>query len=171
MSDDTSNYPPEVQAALDEILRIRGVINVTCDLIALDGVRAENLGLIVYAKYPIGSLRRTNGGRTGEGLLQIEIGLSRNVDGWRAVEFLAWHFRDASRGGDVNEFRPFALPPVAGPAVQFGSTLKFLVDLFETDSSDGAPLRRMKRLAEDLNSSIDSYDRMLKDRGDQGLLK
>lgn len=164
-------YPDEVQAVIDQLLRIRGVLDVTCDICSLEEVRGEDLGNFAHAMLPHGTLRRTGGGRKNEGLLQIAITVARNEDGWRAIEFLAWFFRDQARGGDVNDFRPFALPPVAGQTVQLRNTLRFFAELFETDPSDGAPLKRMARLANQLKLVVDLYDPSLRQQGDSGLTK
>lgn len=163
-ADDDSQYPPQVRAALDQLLRLRGVVTAECDLCSLEEVREADLGLFPYAMYPIPTLRRTGGGRPGEGFLQIEIYVSRDEDGWRAVEFLAWFFRDRARGGKINDFRAFSLPPIVGNDVQLGRTLRFLAELFDCDPTDGAPMRMMEDLATDLARAIDIYDHGLQTR-------
>lgn len=162
-------YPQEVQAVIDEMKRIRGVADVSCDICSLEGVRAEDLGSFAYARFPITTLRRTNGGRPDEGLLSITFTVSRDEDGWRAVEFLAWIVRDRARGGCEDDIRPFGLPAVAGADVQLGQSLRFIIEMFLVDPADGSPLRRMKDFADDLRQTIDLYDRMLRDRFDTGV--
>jgi hypothetical protein len=169
MSSDDPGYPPEIQAAVHELRRIRGVSNVDCDLCDLSAVRPQELGSIEFARYPITTLRRSGGGRPDEGMLQVTLDVTRDEDGWRAVEFLAWFVRDRARGGIEDEFRPFALPPVAGTNVQLGDTLRFVIEMFQVDASDGAPLKRMSDFASDLRKTIDLYDKMLRDRRDRGL--
>ena len=162
-------YPPQVKAAVDQLLRLSGVISAKCDLCSLEDVREADLGSFIYSTYPIASLRRTGGGRPDEGLLRIDIRFSRDEAGWRAVEFLAWFFRDRARGGEVNEFRPFALPPIAGFDVQFGETLRFFAELFDVSPAEGAPLTLMQDLAADLARMIDLYDSGLRAKTGIGL--
>lgn len=168
--DQSDDFPTEVQAALDQLGTIRGVVKLDCEVLGLEEVKVENLSSFLYATYPIASLRRSNGGRSGEGLIRITVFVSADTDGWRAIEFLSWFFRDQTRGGKIVDFRPFALPPVAGSDVQFGNTLRFFIEMFETDPTYGAPLRRINELAIDLARTISSYDDELKRLGNAGLV-
>ena len=105
--------------------------------------------------------RRSNGGLPNEAWANTEITLTRDEAGWLTLEFLAWWVRDQSRGGELIQMRPMALPP-KGYEDQLGRTLKFIIDHFAICPDDLAPmLRLLQSRATDLSHSIEIYGESL----------
>ena len=171
----SKRYPPEIERLHNALRGLRGVVadSVSTGMESISGLPQEMLSLPDLAHLPHAALRRTRGGLKNEALVQCEFSLSRDEAGWRALEFLAWFFRDQARGGELVQVRPFALPPVVGPQVQFGRPLRFHVDVFCPDTGkDLSPvLKRVNEIATGLELAAALYDRMLRDRGDGGLLR
>jgi hypothetical protein len=170
----SDRYPPEIERLHDALSRLRGVVadTVSTGIQSISKLPQEMLSLPDLAHLPHAALRRTGGGVKNEALVQCGFSLSRDETGWRALEFLAWFFRDQARGWELVQVRPFALPPVAGPQVQLGQSLQFDVDLFCPDTGEDLSrvLKRVNDIAAGLELAIAMYDQMLRDRGDAGLL-
>ena len=148
--------PPEVQKLLKAIESIDGVTDASVAKIDLASIPADDLDLLPYGDLPIGSLRRTAGGLPHELLITVNFGVTPDIQGHKAVEFISWWVRDASRGGEPMQLRSVALPPILG---QFGHTLRFIVEYFHKDPAEdvGSLLAKIEELAEDLLSSQSFY--------------
>ena len=123
-------YPAEIERLHAALGALPGVHDVASGIRSLQGLTPAHLELPDCAALPIGALRRTQGGLDEEAIVQIEFRLAQDSAGWRSLEFLAWFFRDQSRGGVAVQLRPFALPPETPAGVQLGHTLRWQVDLF-----------------------------------------
>jgi hypothetical protein len=169
MGDD---YPPEIEKLHAGLRRLTGVLDVASGIDQLDGLTGDDLSRADLAHLPHGALRRTAGCLPDESLIQVEFRLERSERGWRALEFLGWFVRDQARGGLAIQLRPFALPPVAGERVQLGESLRFHIDLFlpGAGSDLGPHLDTVNGIADDLRLVSELYDKMLRDRGCEGLL-
>ncbi|OAA87550.1 hypothetical protein [Clostridium coskatii] len=68
-------------------------------------------------------------------------------------------FRDSARGGTKIQLRPFALPPVTPNGRQFGTTLRFHMDLFidGIEETLEPAFKVIKELNRNLNLFIDMY--------------
>ncbi len=153
-----SDHPPEVEEFHAALRRLSAVLDVNTGLKSLDEFPPDVYSLPgELGDLPHALLRRTNGGLPGEAWAHTEVVLAPTADGWLALEFLAWWVRDCSRGGEQIQLRPMALPP-RGFEKQLGSTLKLIVDQFETCPDDPSPmLRALRSRADSLNSAIDDY--------------
>lgn len=165
-------YPSAVAAFHEALERLPGIRDASSGIVSLHGLKEKDLSLLPYADLPLGALRRTKGGLAREALVQFEFEATPDEAGWRSLEFLAWFVRDQSRGGEPIQLRPKALPPATPDAVQLGSTLRFQIDLFWPKAGKNlAPaFKHIQALADQLRLMTKSYDRMLKERGDRGLL-
>ena len=154
-----SQYPAEIQQFHDALARVPGVSEISSGIESLQDIGAQDMSLASYGHLPLGALRRTNGGLPGEALVQVEFYLTPDTVGWRGLEFLAWWARDAARGGESIQLRPYALPPRVGETVQLGHTLRFHIDIFLPDAtSELAPiLAKIAHLAGFLNLSLKLY--------------
>jgi hypothetical protein len=157
-----SEYPPEVEAFHVALKRLAGVTEVDTGLKALSQFGPETFSLPgEFGDMPHALLRRSNGGLPDEAWANTEVVLSRDEAGWLTLEFLAWWVRDQSRGGELIQMRPMALPP-KGFDVQLGRTLKFVIDHFATCPDSPAPmLELIGSRAADLSESIDLYAKVL----------
>jgi hypothetical protein len=110
-----------------------------------------------FGDMPHALLRRSNGGLPNEAWANTEITLTRDGAGWLTLEFLAWWVRDQSRGGELIQMRPMALPP-KGFDVQLGRTLKFIIDHFAVCPDDPTPmLQLLESRGAELSQAIDIY--------------
>ena len=152
-------YPSEIQAFHDALSRLRGVYEVSSGIETLDGITQDDLRFVEWGHLPIGALRRTGGGLAGEALVQFEFCLSPDASGWRSLEFLAWWTRDAARGGEQIQMRPYALPPRLADVAQLGQTLRFHIDLFIPGGQTGLPdiLAKISGLAKFLQTALNLY--------------
>lgn len=150
------DMPPEVQRYQSAIESIPGTLNVAIEKYDLEQVTNEDMGLLPYGDLPLGSLRRTNGGKESELLISASFDISRNEKGLRALEFLSWWVRDAARGSKSIQIRSVALPPLAR---QFGRTLSFRIDFFYSDPKQdmATMLRAIGELADSLKGSREMY--------------
>ena len=129
-------YPPALERLHVALASLPGICDVCSGIESLQGLAEDILQFPDFAHVPHGALRRTNGGLTGEALVQVEFRIAPTPVGWRSLEFLAWFVRDQARGGESIQLRPFALPPMYGEQVQLGQTLKWHIDLFCPDTGE-----------------------------------
>jgi hypothetical protein len=150
------DIPPEVIKYQSAIESIPGTLKVAIEKYDLAQVVTEDMSLLRYGDLPLGSLRRTDGGRANELLISARFDISRDEEGLRALEFLSWWVRDAARGSESIQIRSVALPPVAG---QFGRTLSFRIDFFYSDPKQDmtAMLRTVGELGDSLKGARETY--------------
>ena len=153
------SYPSQIERLHSALVSLPGVTDTASGIERLQGVAAEDLRLPDFAAWPIGALRRTDGGLAAEALIQIEFRLATDARSWRTIEFLAWFVRDQSRGGVAIQLRPFALPPEAQGQVQLGHTLRWHIDLFCTNAGDDLTpqLEHVEAVAKSLETAIQVY--------------
>jgi hypothetical protein len=159
--------PREVSAFHEALARLPGVYDVTSAIESLEGLDDRLLGSIAFAHVPQGAFRRTAGSRPGEAFIYVAFRLEPKLEAWRTLEFLAWFATDQARGGELLQLRPLAAPPVAGPQVQLGHTLRFQFELFRLNAtSDLAPhLAKLAEVTADLVEAERLYSQMLRERG------
>jgi len=153
------DLPHEVQALTDAIAELPGVVGCFVRPCPLTEFDPEHLSLPgEFGDFPQAIIRRTNGGRDGEVLLQTEVILDRSADAWLTIEFLAWWVRDWGRSGYDIQMRPMALPPKA-QQIQLGRTLKFFIEHFviETDDAYGKTLAITAEMAESIAENFEDY--------------
>ena len=158
-----AGYPPQVEAFHAAIRRLVAVREVTTGLKWLKDYEPRTYSLPgEFGDLPHALLRRTKGGLKDEAWANTELELTPNKAGWLTLEFLAWWVRDCSRGGELIQMRPMALPP-KGYEVQLGRTLKFIIDHFAVcPKGDPAPaLAMMQDRASSLSIAISSYSEVL----------
>jgi hypothetical protein len=111
-----------------------------------------------FGDLPQAVIRRTNGGREKEVMLQAEVILDRSAEAWLSIEFLAWWVRDWGRSGRDIQMRPMALPPKAYE-IQLGRTLKFFIEYFvlEEDDSFGKTLEVAAEMGESIAENYRDY--------------
>ncbi|MGE3805347.1 MAG: hypothetical protein AB7K24_11800, partial [Gemmataceae bacterium] len=115
--------PPQVQALVDAISVLPGVAGCFCHPKPLAELEVGHLSLPgEFGDLPQAILRRTNGGRANEVLIQVEVILDRSPGAWLSIEFLSWWARDWGRAGHEIQMRSMALPPRAYE-IQLGRTL------------------------------------------------
>ncbi|MCE9528721.1 MAG: sel1 repeat family protein [Planctomycetales bacterium] len=156
-------YPPEVQQMYDVLLSLDGVSSAELGLIDLTDVDMEALSLPhMFGDLPQVAIRRTSGGRKNEKLVTMTLRFDPSAAGWVAMEFLSWWVRDLARNGSEIQMRSLGLPPM-GPDIQLGGTLKFVIELFVIDPSEGCELvqSELSALAESLRSSMEQYSEAL----------
>jgi len=128
--------PPQVQTLIDAISALPGVAGCFCGPKPLTDIAAKDLSLPgELADLPQVAIRRTNGGRPHEVLVQTEVIFDRSPSAWLSLEFLAWWVRDLARSGHEIQMRPVALPPKAYE-IQLGRTLKFFIEYFVVEADD-----------------------------------
>jgi hypothetical protein len=160
-----AKYPKEVEALHAALGRLVAVTDVTTGLTWLAEFPPGTYSLPgEFGDLPHALLRRTEGGLEGEAWANTEFTLSRDEAGWLTLEFLAWWVRDLSRSGEQIQLRPMSLPPVAYE-VQFGGTLKFIIDHFAVCPGGDATemLSLLAARAESLSGNIDDYSEVLGD--------
>ena len=131
-----NGYPEVIQMFLNNILKLKGVTSVESSIENLEEITNETLGLYGYAHMPHAALARTNGGLENEILCQFEFFIEKSETGLDSLEFIAWFFRDQARSGKKVQVRPFALPPDTAYGRQFGSSLRFHIDIFQDNITD-----------------------------------
>jgi hypothetical protein len=154
-----AELPKEVEAFHKAMRRLVAVQEVTTGLKNLASYTPDTYSFPgEFGDLPHALLRRTGGGLENEAWANTEFELSRDEAGWLTLEFLAWWVRDQSRSGGQIQLRPMALPPKAYE-VQFGQTLKFIIDHFVICSSDNidAALQVMQERADFLDRMLDHY--------------
>lgn len=156
-------YPREIERLHNVLGRLPGVLEVESGIESLQGLTAEDLHFPDFAHLPLGALRRTSGGLSGEALIQFEFVLAPAAPSWLSLEFLAWFIRDQARGGYAIQLRPSAFPPAAGAQVQLGATLRWQIDLFCLDAeADLSPqLATVEHIAEALEVALQVYGHLL----------
>lgn len=128
--------PPQVQTLVDAISALPGVAGCFCGPKPLTDIELSHLSLPgEFGDLPQAIIRRTNGGRTGEVMIQTEVILDRSAEAWLTLEFLAWWVRDWARSGEDIQMRPMALPPKVHE-IQLGRTLKFFIEYFLIEEGD-----------------------------------
>ncbi|MBY0512776.1 MAG: hypothetical protein K2P78_02575 [Gemmataceae bacterium] len=152
-------YPPALERLHAALASLPGVSDVCSGIESLQGLTGDDLRFPDFAHVPHGALRRTNGGLTGEALVQVEFRIAATAAGWRSLEFIAWFVRDQARGGVFIQLRPFALPPMYGDQVQLGHTLKWHIDLFCPDTGEdlSPQLAKIDGIAAGLELAINLY--------------
>ena len=131
-----NGYPEVIQMFLNNILKLKGVTSVESSIENLEEITNETLGLYGYAHMPHAALARTNGGLENEILCQFKFFIEKSETGLDSLEFIAWFFRDQARSGKKVQVRPFALPPDTAYGRQFGSSLRFHIDIFQDNITD-----------------------------------
>jgi hypothetical protein len=128
--------PPQVQALVNAISALPGVAGCFCRPRPLAELELRVLSFPgEFGDLPQAILRRTNGGRDREVLVQVEVIFDRTPGAWLSIEFLAWWTRDWGRSGHEIQMRPMALPP-KGYEIQLGRTLKFFIEYFVIEDRD-----------------------------------
>ncbi|MGV3720539.1 MAG: hypothetical protein ACO1SX_06475 [Actinomycetota bacterium] len=157
--------PPEIERLHQALASLPGVSDACSGIESLQGLTGDDLRFPDIAHLPHGALRRTNGGLTGEALIQVEFHIAQTPIGWRSLELLAWFIRDQARAGAFIQLRPLAFPPMVGGHVQLGDTLRWQIDLFCPDTGDDlAPqLAEVARLAEALELAVRLYGDLVRD--------
>lgn len=146
------DLPPQVQKLVDGISALPGTVACYCGPKPLSQYELSHLSLPgEFGDLPQVAIRRTEGGRDFEVLIQTEVHLDRTANAWLTLEFLAWWVRDLARSGHDVQMRPMALPPKANH-IQLGSTLKFLIEYFVIE--EGEEYTKTLEAAEDLGNSI-----------------
>lgn len=151
--------PPQVQSLVDSISALPGVAGCFCGPKPLSGIDPEHLSLPgEFGDLPQVAILRSGGGGDAEVLIQTEVIFDRSPGAWLSIEFLAWWVRDWARSGRSIQMRPMALPPKAFE-VQLGRTLKFFIEYFVIEESDGfdQTLKAVGEMAEDIATSFDLY--------------
>ena len=150
--------PSQVQSLVDAISTLPGVAGCFCRPKGLEQLRPEDLSLPgEFGDLPQAVIRRTNGGRAGEVLLQTEVIFDRSAAAWLSIEFLAWWVRDWGRAGHDIQLRPMALPPKAFE-IQLGRTLKFFIEYFVIEENNS--LEKTLAVAAEMGASIqDNFTR------------
>ena len=131
-----NRYPEVIQMFQNNILKLKGILSVESGIENLEGITNETLGLYGYAHMPHAALARTDGGLEDEILCQFEFFIEKSETGLDSLEFIAWFFRDQARSGKKIQVRPFALPPDTAYGRQFGSSLRFHIDIFLDNITD-----------------------------------
>lgn len=152
-------FPVQVQSLLDAVSALPGVVGCFCRPIGLAEFNPDHLSLPgEFGDLPQAVIRRTNGGRENEVMLQTEVILDRSPDAWLTIEFLAWWVRDWGRSGHDIQMRPMALPPRAFE-IQLGSTLKFFIEYFviEEGESYDKTLSLAAEMAQSITMNYEDY--------------
>jgi hypothetical protein len=160
-----SNYPIEIENFHNTILKLKGIVSIESGVDNLEGINPELLEMPQFSHLPHAALLRTNGGLKNEVLIQFEFKLDNSAESLCNLEFLAWFVRDSARGGTKIQLRPFALPPVTPNGRQFGTTLKFHVDLFIDGINETLKpaFKVINELNEKLNLFMQLYDMPVRD--------
>lgn len=151
--------PEQVQSIVDAVSALPGVAGCFPSPKPLAEFEVGHLSLPgEFGDLPQAVLRRTDGGRAGEVMLQIEIVFDRSAEAWLSIEFLAWWTRDWGRSGHEIQMRPMALPPKAYD-IQLGRMLKFFIEYFviEPEDSYEQTLKIAGEIGESIASSFDLY--------------
>lgn len=144
--------PAQVQFLVDAVSTLPGVVGCFCRPKGLAQFKPEHLSLPgEFGDLPQAVIRRTNGGREDEVMLQTEVILDRSAAAWLSIEFLAWWVRDWGRSGHDIQLRPMALPPKAFE-IQLGRTLKFFIEYFVIE--DGDSYDKTLAIAAEMGESI-----------------
>lgn len=147
-----SDYPIAIQNFQDSILKLKGITAIESGVCNLGPIDLAMLKLAEFSHLPHASLLRTHGGLENEVLIQFEFYIEPSVEGWQSLEFMAWFVRDCARGGTKIQLRPFALPPETPNGRQFGTTLRFHMDLFVDGIEDN--LEPVFKAIRDINKSF-----------------
>jgi len=157
---------------MQALQRLPGVHSVDSSVESLQGLTADDLGLVNFAQLPHGALRRTAGGLDGEIYVRFQFRLEPSASAWQTLEFLAWFVRDQARGGVAVQLRPFGLPPTTPDGAQLGRSLRFDIDLFCVEKSGklDSLLAKVDEVGKGLVLLSDLYDAALREVGHPGLL-
>jgi hypothetical protein len=144
--------PPQVQSLIDAISALPGVAGCFVLPKPLAQFELSHLSLPgEFGDLPQAIIRRTNGGRDREVMIQTEVIFDRSSGAWLSLEFLAWWVRDWGRSGHDIQMRPMALPP-KGHEIQLGRTLKFLIEYFIIE--DGDSFEKTLPIVQEMGKSI-----------------
>jgi hypothetical protein len=144
--------PPQVQSLIDSVSALPGVVGCFCGPKPLMQIELRDLSLPgEFGDLPQAIIRRTNGGRKNEVMLQTEVIFDRSPGAWLSIEFLAWWVRDWGRSGHDIQMRPMALPPKAFD-IQLGRTLKYFIEYFVIE--DGESYEKTLTVAGEIGESI-----------------
>ena len=128
---ESQELPSEVEYFQKTIQSISGINDANITKVYLPEILVEDLSLPgFFADLPIAILRRSGGARKEELLITIDFKISRNEEGLKGLEFLAWWVRDISRAGTDIQLRAIGLSPLVGEQVRLGETLRFAIDWF-----------------------------------------
>lgn len=151
-------YPPQVQTLIDAVNALPGIAGCFCGPKPLEDVDVDQLSLPgEFGDLPQAVIRRTDGGRKDEVMIQVEVIFDRSAGAWLSLEFLAWWVRDWGRSGHDIQMRPMSLPPKAG-VIQLGRMLKFFIEYFLID--DGDSYEKTLGVAAEMGESIADSHRM-----------
>lgn len=155
-----NHYPNEIQDFHDTVLKLRGITGIESGVDNLEPIDSVMLGFPPFAHLPHGALLRTNGGLENEVLIQFELETDYSLDSLHSIEFLAWFVRDSARGGTAIQLRPFALPPDSPHGRQFGTSLKYHLDLFVggIEESLEPAYEILRKLTQSLELAITLYE-------------
>jgi len=151
--------PPQVQKLVSSIDALPGVAGCFCGPKPLMQIEVDHLSLPgEFGDLPQVAIRRTNGGREGEVMIQTEVIFQRSAEAWISLEFLAWWVRDWARSGHQIQMRPTALPP-KGYEIQLGRTLKFFIEYFVIEPADSydTTLATALEMGESIAENFDHY--------------
>jgi hypothetical protein len=151
--------PPQVQALVNAISALPGVAGCFCGPKPLMQFDPSHLSLPgEFGDLPQAIIRRTNGGRENEVMIQTEVIFDRTPGAWLSLEFLAWWVRDWGRSGSDIQMRPMALPPKAYE-IQLGRTLKFFIEYFLIEDGDSyeKTLAVAAEMGESISESFELY--------------
>lgn len=154
--EDNSDIPQPVQELSTAIKSIPGIKLAAVNRHMLFEITSDDFTLPMFGDYPLGALKRTDGGLPDEILISIDFMITRDETGLNALEFLSWWVRDHARGGDSIQLRALALPPIPE---QFGKTLTFTIDYFYADPEQDIDklLNSIQKLADSLNDAKIQY--------------
>lgn len=159
-----ADYPPEVTVMVEALNSIPGVQDVEVGLQAIDDIDLESLTLSgIFALMPHLAIRRSGGGKSNEALITFAFDLSKDQQGWVALEFISWWIRDMCRAEHELQIRPLAFPPSAGDTVQLGKSLSFRLEIFYVEPNDD-PMKIAQYVGEcgeSLSSSVSLYQKEL----------
>ncbi len=151
--------PPQVQTLVGAISSLPGVAGCFCSPKPLAQCEVNYLSLPgEFGDLPQAIIKRTNGGRENEVLIQVEVIPDRSPGAWLSIEFLAWWVRDWGRSGHEIQMRPMALPPKAYE-IQLGRTLKFFIEYFVIEEGDSydKTLAIVAEMGESIAESFEQY--------------
>jgi len=147
------DLPKEVQVLVESVEKLPGVAACFCSPKPLSGLGVRELSLPgELGELPQAVIRRTDGGRENEVMLQTEIIFDRSAEAWVSLEFLAWWTKDWGRSGHDIQMRPVALPP-KGFQIQLGRTVKFCIEYFLLEPGDSYD--KTLKIAQDMGVSIE----------------
>ncbi len=125
---------------INVLQRYPDVLNIGLVYNSLENIKDEQLSF-PFPEYPLGCLRRTNGGLPSEFVVSISFQIVPSELGLRSLEMIADVVTDQSRAGMAIQIRAAARPVLIGGEIQTG-TLTFYCEWFLLlpDENDFKPL-------------------------------